>query len=84
MLETSESTVHKKMIFTCFDITDIEPPVFHNCPNEDLTIYKEAWGPVFVNISIPTAVDNSGISPRQCRQASQYLNTCSHCGLISL
>jgi hypothetical protein len=52
------------MIFTCFDITDIEPPVFHNCPNEDLTIYKKAWGPVFVNISIPTAVDNSGISPR--------------------
>ncbi|XP_052070613.1 uncharacterized protein LOC127709241 isoform X2 [Mytilus californianus] len=43
---------------------DVEPPVFQNCPTKDIIVHKELWGPVFVNISQPTAVDNSGISPK--------------------
>ncbi|XP_076073923.1 uncharacterized protein LOC143045353 isoform X3 [Mytilus galloprovincialis] len=43
---------------------DIKAPVFQNCPTKDIIVHKEPWGPVFVNISQPTAVDNSGISPK--------------------
>ncbi|XP_071132432.1 uncharacterized protein [Mytilus edulis] len=43
---------------------DVKPPVFQNCPTKDIIVIKELWGPVFVNISQPIAVDNSGISPK--------------------
>lgn len=43
-------------------ISDIEPPVFHNCPLSSY-IVNSTGEPVLVNITLPLATDNSGITP---------------------